>query len=168
MKTLHGARLANTAAAWLRVAAAMTLLAAPATAQTAAFGTSVSTLDGVQGAMSGVHVDVDLPAWRALHVAGALSTARAELSTRFFAIPLNRVYAGFGPRVRGGDRVQPFAHILFGVVSVGTDARDVVSAGYGEQYGGGVDWFFSDSWGLRTSLDYNRATHFNIAATWKR
>ena len=168
MKTLHGERRANRAAAWLCVAAAMTLLAAPAAAQTAAFGTSVSALDGVQGAMGGVYVDVDFPAWKALHVTGALSTARAELSTRFFTIPLNRVYAGFGPRVRGGDRVQPFAHILFGVVSVGTDARDVVSAGYGEQYGGGVDWFLSDSWGLRTSLDYNRATHFNIAATWKR
>ena len=167
MKTLHGARQRKTVAAWLCAGAAMALIAAPAMAQTAAFGTSVSTLDGVEGAMGGAYVDVDFPAWRALRVAGALSTARAELTTFFFTIPLNRVYAGVGPRVRGGDRVQAFAHILFGVVSVGTDARDVVSAGYGEQYGGGVDWFFSDSWGLRTSLDYNRATHFNIAATWK-
>lgn len=168
MKTLHGTQQRKTASAWLCVGAAMTLSAAPALAQNAAFGTSVSTLDGVNGAMGGVYVDADFPAWGALRVAGALSTARAELSTLFFTIPLNRVYAGFGPRVRGGDRVQPFAHILFGVVSVGTDARDIVSAGYGEQYGGGVDWFLSDSWGLRTSLDYNRATHFNIAATWKR
>ncbi len=64
--------------------------------------------------------------------------------------------------------MQVFAHLLFGTVGVGTDAGDFITAGYGEQYGGGVDWFFSDSWGLRTSLDYNRATHFNIAATWKR
>ena len=168
MKTLNGTRQGRTVATWLCAGAAMALIAAPAMAQTAAFGTSLSTLDGVEGAMDGVYVDVDFPAWRALRVAGALSTARAELSTRFFTIPLNRVYAGVGPRVRGGDRVQAFAHILFGVVSVGTDARDAVSAGYGEQYGGGVDWFFSDSWGLRTSLDYNRATHFNIAATWSR
>ena len=168
MQRTHGARHTRAAATWLCVAAAMTLVAASATAQTAAFGTSLSTLDVVDGAMGGIYVDVDFPAWRALHVAGALSTARAELSTPFFTIPLNRVYAGFGPRVRGGDRVQVFAHVLFGVVSVGTDARDTVTAGYGEQYGGGVDWFFSDSWGLRTSFDYNRAAHFNIAATWKR
>ena len=167
MKTLHGARQRKTVAAWLCAGAAMALIAAPAMAQTAAFGANVSTLDGVEGAMGGVYIDVDFPAWKALRVAGALSTARAELTTFFFTIPLNRVYAGVGPRVRGGDRVQAFAHILFGVVSVGTDARDIVSAGYGEQYGDGVDWFFSDSWGLRTSLDYNRATHFNIAATWK-
>ena len=168
MKTRHGARQRKTAAAWLCVGAAMALTAAPATAQTAAFGTSVSTLDGVEGAMGGVYIDVDFPAWRALRVAGALSTARAELNTLFLTIPLNRVYAGVGPRIRGGDRVQAFAHILFGVVGVGTDARDVISAGYGEQYGGGVDWFFSDSWGLRTAFDYNRATHLNIALTWSR
>ena len=168
MNTLHGARQRKTVATWLCIGTAMTLIAAPALAQNAAFGTSLSTLDGVDGAMGGVYVDVDFPAWRALRVAGALSTARAELDTRFFTIPLHRVYAGFGPRVRGGDRVQAFAHILFGVVGVGTDARDIVSAGYGEQYGGGIDWFLSASWGLRTSLDYNRATHFNIAATWKR
>ncbi len=157
----------KTVAAWLCVGAVMTLVATPATAQTASFGTSLSTLDGVDGAMGGAYVDVDFPAWKALRVAGSLSTARAELTGFFYSIPLNRVYAGVGPRVRGGERVQAFAHILFGVVSVGTDARDVVNAGYGEQYGGGVDWFFSDSWGLRTALDYNKATHFNIAMSWR-
>ena len=97
------------------------------------------------------------------------ATRRALRRNTFIDVGASRTFVGVGPRLRvGSDRVEAFAHALFGALRAAADVRVFGSTiggsrtEYGERYGGGVDVGLGERWITRIGVDYDGATHLII------
>ena len=152
------------------LALGLACVASPSEAQTRfAISYDFATLQHGAGNVDGVAVDADTGIWRALRIAALAGYTSGASKDTLIHVGASRTFVGVGPRLRvGSDRVEAFAHALFGALRAAADVRVFGSTiggsrtEYGERYGGGVDVGLGERWITRIGVDYDGATHLLI------